>query len=253
MSIYFKQNPWGHFCLIEKDLISNTINKHNYWEPHLIYFYEKMIKPGDLVVDAGANIGFHTVQFAKLTTDKGKVISFEPQPLIYNVLTTNILLNNLTSIVEQHKLGLCDKATLRRMTPLSDQIFSEGCINYGGRGISNEGEEEVNTVLIDDFNFKRLDFLKMDIQGSELEALNGGLNTINKFKPIIFLENYKDNTKDQQAMNFLLELGYTCRRLIGNHNEDCILLDDKKHKEEKEIIINNQHFEYEENNILSTK
>ena len=60
MNIYFKETQFGHFCLIENDLISNCINNYGYWEQHLYHFYSQFIKQDDIIIDGGANIGFMT-------------------------------------------------------------------------------------------------------------------------------------------------------------------------------------------------
>jgi len=239
MNLYFKQSKYGHFCLIEKDLISNFINTHGFWEIHLYELYTHMINQTDIVLDAGANIGFNPIQFAKLANE-GKVIAFEPQPLIYNVLTVNILYNGATDVVEQHKLGLSNKVKNQKMTLLSKQFFSKDCINYGGRGIADEGEEEVKTTTIDNLNLNTLDFIKMDIQGSELDAIKGGINTITKNKPIIFLENSKSKESGVETLKILKDIEYICYRLTAGNKEDCVLIDRKKHKDIKDIMENNK-------------
>ena len=240
MNLIFKHSDFGYFCLIEKDLISNNINTTGVWEYHLYYFYSQFIKPDFIIVDGGANIGFHSVQFAKLANE-GKTYCFEPQSLIFNVLSTNILFNGLTDIIEQHKLGLGDKKEDLKMTPLEKQIFNPNCINWGGRGLtdSKEGEEKVQTVTLDSFNLPRLDFIKLDVQGFEYKAFIGGEKTIKKHLPIIFLENYPNKEEDQKTLQLLKDWGYISYRLLcTQYKEDCILLNPITHKTEIEFIKN---------------
>ena len=247
MNLIFKHSDFGYFCLIEKDLISNNINTTGVWEYHLYYFYSQFIKPDFIIVDGGANIGFHSVQFAKLANE-GKTYCFEPQPLIFNVLSTNILFNGLTDIIEQHKLGLGDKKEDLKMTPLEKQIFNPNCINWGGRGLtdSKEGEEKVQTVTLDSFNLPRLDFIKLDVQGFEYKAFIGGEKTIKKHLPIIFLENYPNKEEDQKTLQLLKDWGYISYRLLcTQYKEDCILLNPITHKTEIEFIKNQKQYLWE--------
>jgi FkbM family methyltransferase len=208
MNVYFKQTDFGQFCLLENDLISNCINEYGFWESHLYYLYSNFIKPNYVILDGGANLGFRTVVFASLAYE-GAVYSFEPQPLIFNILSTNVLLNGASNIVKQFRLGLSSSQGWLKMTPFSEQIFSQDCINYGGRGLteSEEGEESVKLTTIDSLEeLHRLDLIKLDIQGSELEAVRGGERTIREYEPIILLENYvsRDNSyKDQLKINNL--------------------------------------------------
>lgn len=246
MNIYFKESQFGHFCLIENDLISNCINNYGYWESHLYHFYSKFIKQNDIIVDGGANIGFHSIQFAKLA-NQGKVYCFEPQPLIFNVLSTNILINGATDIVRQFRLGLGNEEEKLKMTPLKEQIFSEDCINYGGRGLTNsdEGEEEVQLTSIDSLNLSKLNLIKLDVQGFELKTLLGGKNTITSNYPIIFIENYTNLESDKQVIALLKEWGYDIYRLLCTENqEDCIALYPSSHVEEIKFIETQQQIKW---------
>jgi FkbM family methyltransferase len=242
MNIYFKETQFGHFCLIENDLISNCINNYGYWENHLQYFYTQFIKPNDIIIDGGANMGFHSIQFAKLA-NQGKVYCFEPQPLIFNVLSTNILINGATDIVKQFRLGLGDKEEDLKMTPLSEQLFSENCINYGGRALTggDDGEEEVQLTTIDNLQLSKLNFMKLDVQGFELKTLLGGKNTIITYHPIIFIENYLNLEDDIKVIKLLEEWGYIIYRLsCTEQQEDCIALYPLNHIKEIEFIETQQ-------------
>lgn len=238
MNIYFKELQAGNFCLLEDDLISNSINAQGFWEPHLWYFYKEFIKPNYTIIDGGANLGFHSIQFAKLA-NKGNIYCFEPQPLIYNLLSTNSLLNGYSDIIKQYRLGLGDKLNQQlKMTPLKEQFFSENCINYGGRGLTdaNEGEEEVHLTTIDNLNLSKLDLIKLDVQGFEMNALKGGEKTIKNNYPLMFIENYPDSEQDQKVIDLVKEWGYEVYRLQISHNEDCIMVYPSKHQEEIKFI-----------------
>jgi FkbM family methyltransferase len=230
MSIYFKETNFGTFCLLEHDLISSFINNYGFWESHLYDLYSKLITPDSIILDGGANIGFHTVQFARLAY-KGKVYAFEPQSLIHNILSTNILINGLSDIVQQYKLGLSDKEAIETFTSMENPgvTMNEYCVNWGGRGFTEkDGKEEAITTTIDSFNITKLDFIKLDIQGFEYKALVGGINTIKKNMPTIFIENYDGRCTDYQIeqerapIDLLLNLGYKGYRMLIGNNDDCI-------------------------------
>ena len=235
ISLYFKESKYGQFCLIENDLISNCINSYGFWEEHLYYLYSQIIKEDFIVLDGGANLGFHTIQFAKLA-NKGKVHAFEPQNLIYNVLSSNILFNGLSDTVSQYKLGLSDIESVETFTSMKNPgvTMGEYCINWGGRGFTEkDGGEEAITTTIDSFNLPKLDFIKLDIQGFEYKALIGGINTIKNNMPTIFIENYdgrcEEKIKEQERapIDLLLELGYEGYRLLIGNGDDCIFTTNK--------------------------
>jgi len=170
--------------------------------------------------------------------NKGKVYSFEPQPLIFNLLYTNILLNGETDIVKQFRLGLGDKEENLKMEPLKNQSFSENCINYGGRGLTNieEGEEDVLLTTIDKLSLDKLDFIKLDVQGFEFKTLKGGEKTIKNNYPLMFIENYLESEQDKKVIELLKEWGYDNYRLDIGTKEDCILVYPDKHKSEIKFI-----------------
>ncbi len=84
------QTSFGNFLVNEYDLIGINILQHKSWEFHLYDFYSNVLTKNDICIDAGANLGFHTIQFGILSK---KVHAFEPQSLIYNQLCANILFN----------------------------------------------------------------------------------------------------------------------------------------------------------------
>lgn len=254
--------PYWDWCLIEEDLISVNIKNKGHWEDHLTLIYQNLIKSGDVVIDAGANIGGHTMNFAYSVGEQGKVIAFEPQSFIFNILTTNILLNNFSSRVNQYKLALSNTIKRGKMeaTEYREKLIktekgmygwhldgSPISVNYGGSGISNLNSlknkgENINIVTIDSLNLPKLNLIKIDIQGSELEALEGGVKTLNKFKPTIFIENYAHNglSKDIQVVNLLKSWGYIGYRLLILNQDDCIFFSENNHQ--KVLNILNKYF-----------
>jgi FkbM family methyltransferase len=217
----------GSFLVIQNDLIGNYIVTHGFWEPWLIEIYQKLIQPGDVILDAGANMGFHTVQFARLGK---KVYAYEPQPIIFNLLTANILLNGATEFVEQYRLGLSDTTGSIKIEPQVNDL--NGIVNFGGRGLTNDdnGEGYVELIKFD----KDVDVVKMDIQGSEIYALKGMEDVIDRCEPWFLIENYP-NENDKKVLDFLTAKGYIIYR-YEMKNEDCIAFKPEKHKRIKDIL-----------------
>lgn len=213
---------FGSFIVIGNDLIGRFINHHGFWEVHLLHIYTNFLKETDVVLDAGANLGFHTVNMAKKCKH---VYAFEPQPLMYNLLSTNILFGNCTHKVTQFKLGLGDKEELVKMQALKDFDEKDGTHNFGGRGISknDEGEELINVVAFDSLGLD-VTVIKMDIQGYELHALRGMLETVKRSLPWIMLENYmgEGHEDDEEVLKILFDLGYEIYRFKAISEEDCI-------------------------------
>ncbi|MHB1657603.1 MAG: FkbM family methyltransferase [Burkholderiales bacterium] len=140
------------------------------------YSYYDIIKPekGDIVIDGGGYLGDTALWFSKYIGEEGKVFCFEPFDSNFSVLIENINNNNIKNIISE-KFGLWSKETILK-------IKGTG----GGASVSKTGSN-INVVSIDKFvkdnKLQKVDFIKMDIEGAELEALKGCQQTIKKFKP----------------------------------------------------------------------
>ena len=231
----------GSFIIIENDLIGQFILRHGIWEGHLANIYSQLINETDVILDAGANIGFHTVQFARFGK---KVYAYDPQPTIFNLLSANILFNGATDKVEQFRLGLSDKPGSIRMEPVNKFDQPNGMHNFGGRGLTNDetGEESVELVTFD----KDVDVIKIDIQGSEIYAFKGMEQMIDRCQPWIMFENYEDGENDKKVLDFLLNKGYVIYRLMNNLNEDCFAFKPEldNHKKVKIVLESAEGYEY---------
>lgn len=155
---------------------------------------------GIVALDCGANIGVHTVEMAKHMTGWGEVISFEPQQRVYYALAGNVALNNCFNaqvifaavgkengtidvpVLDHQKFASFGGVTLR--DDLSDAGVNGG--NYVGQ--QSERKEPVNLVAIDSIGLERLDFMKIDVEGMELDVIEGAKETITKHRPIILAE-----------------------------------------------------------------
>jgi FkbM family methyltransferase len=232
--IQTQDKGFGSFIVVENDLIGRFINHYGFWEAHLWAIYSKLILPDDIILDAGANIGFHAVQFAKLGK---KVYAYDPQPLVFNLLCANILFNEVTDKIEQYRLGLSDTPGTIKMQPLSQFDEKNGCHNFGGRGLTKEddGEEVVELVTFD----KDVDVIKIDIQGSEIYAFRGMEQMLDRCEPWIMFENYEGQENDELVLDFLLNKGYTVYRSMIGNKEDCYAFKNiDKHQKVKETLQN---------------
>jgi FkbM family methyltransferase len=153
--------------------LGTYFNMGKQFEPEETGFVINNIKKGDTVFDIGANIGYFTTLFSKIVGESGQVFSFEPNPTAFKQLQRNLDLNNLKA-----------KLYLNAVSEEVDFITIEESSNLGGSKIrlreSSEAQNNpvsIKTIVIDQFieenNIKSVDFLKIDIEGSELMALKG--------------------------------------------------------------------------------
>ncbi len=156
---------------------------------------------GVVAVDCGANVGVHTIEWAKRMTGWGVVLAFEAQERIYYALAGNIALNNCFNARAIHAAVASQPGTMKMPTPNYLVPSSFGSLElrkrenteFIGQAIdySESKMVDVRTISLDSFNFPRLDLIKMDVEGMELDALAGGVNCIGNYHPILLVEMIK--------------------------------------------------------------
>lgn len=186
---------YGKFtCFSEDKHICNSILKNNNWEIDLSYEIEKYYKSNTLFIDVGANYGTHSLYIAnkiKKNNETGKVYSFEIQSKIYNLLLKNIRDNNLDSIIIPIFNGLGNTHAIIDLIIPKDYDLHE---NPGGISLLNNNynttDEKISTSIItlDSLNLDMISVMKIDVEGYEIQVLEGAINTIKKNKPYIILE-----------------------------------------------------------------
>lgn len=194
-----------------------------------IDLFSKIIKKGDTVLDIGANIGLMTVPFSKMVGQNGKVVSFEPQSKIYYILCSNVVINNLNN-VDLHNLAVGD-SNQTLFLPNVDYTKSN---NFGGISLSSNGSLEVTQIKLDDLSIEKINFIKVDVEGMELNVLMGSTNILKKHRPILYIENDRKE-KSENLLNFLFSNEYQCYWHVSNlfnlnnHKKNSINVFDKNY------------------------
>ena len=162
---------------------------------------EDLIHPHTFVIEAGANIGTHTIPMAQRAAT---VYAFEPQRLVYQALCANNALNQLTNVFAwQAALG----AQQGRM--FMPELDPRKIYNFGGVSMqSRPTSEAVMQIVIDDLGIQQCGLLKIDVEGMELEVLRGAVKLIAKHRPYIYIENDRKE-KSQALIAYLQNCGYT--------------------------------------------
>lgn len=171
---------------------------------------------GVVAVDCGANLGVHTVEWAKHMTGWGVVLAFEAQERIYYALAGNIAINNCFNARAIHAAVTSQPGTMKMPKPdyLTNSSFGSlelkkrDNTEFIGQAIdySEEKMVDVRTVNLDSLNFHRLDLVKIDVEGMELEVLAGAAKCIGANRPILLVEVLKTDAGALRA--WLDDLGY---------------------------------------------
>lgn len=148
------------------------------YERQEIRLLEKYVKKGWICLDIGANIGFYTLTLSKLVGEDGKIYAIEPSQSNYKKLNDNIAINNLDNCITSN-IALSSKSGEFLFSVSPNQNSGWGRL---GKWKSAQSEVIVNVNTLDDFvifnNISNIDFLKIDIEGHELEFLQGAKNTL---------------------------------------------------------------------------
>ena len=205
--VYFIARP--KFEDLARFLFSKAVAK---WEPISIF------KPTEkeIIVDVGANVGYYTVNLAPLVR-KGKVISIEADPESCEILKTNCKLNNLSN-VEIYNCAAADKkgeVTLYQSDTHSgiNSIFLENSPDLKNKNTV------VQTVTLDSLleNEKRIDWMKVDVEGAELSVLRGAKDTLQKTKRILIEIHehilQENNENPEEVIEILEKNGFSVKLL----------------------------------------
>ena len=154
--------------------------------------FRQMARPGNVVVEAGANLGAHTVFFARHVGSTGRVIAFEPQRVIFQTLCANLALNSLTN-VECYQQAVGDTPGMLLVPPLDYTQDN----NFGGLALGGFTQgEPVPVVTLDSLQLPRLNVLKIDVEGMEQSVLRGATETLARCRPILYVENDRADRSD---------------------------------------------------------
>ncbi|MBB7735352.1 FkbM family methyltransferase, partial [Escherichia coli] len=102
MRTFVKELKWGKFILLRGDMISNYASNYGEWCEVEVELYRTLLSENSNIIEIGANIGLHTIPLSRICS-KGKVICFEPQPPIFNMLCGNLALNNILNVIPYNK------------------------------------------------------------------------------------------------------------------------------------------------------
>jgi FkbM family methyltransferase len=181
------------------------------YEPHTTDYIRRNVKKGDIVLDIGAHVGYYTLLFAELVGPEGIVFAFEPNPDVMKVLEYNVKANGYDNIVllVQKAVGASNEKAKLFVPEVTDAASLKPMT--GVRRVY-----EVEQVCLDDYGIMMAHFVKMDIEGGELDALRGMSNLL-RHHPRLVIEFCPEilGHHDAEAMMNMLE-GYTITGMDRN-------------------------------------
>ena len=178
--------------------IGQSFEKYGEYGEEEVQLMRNFIDSDSVVFDVGANIGALTVPLAIAA---GTVVAFEPQPEVFELLKLNCTEHHNVVV---NNLGLGSRNT-KMYVPKIDYSTTG---NFGGVSLCEDKQDTVVDVAkLDDYMAGVCDLIKIDVEGMELEVLKGGTDTIKRCKPILYVENDREE-KSADLISYLMQLGY---------------------------------------------
>ena len=221
--------------LDSKDSLGLSFNK--YYELNETQYILNNIKDDMHIIDIGANIGYYTTLFCKKAI-KGTIYAFEPDLENFNLLKKNTSKNNFSNVKLFNKA--CGEVCCEKELYLSSH-------NKGDHRLydvinENRNRVQVNVVTLDSLlsGIKRLDFVKIDIQGYELQALKGAIGLLKRFKPTVLSEFWPEglkinNISPQEYIDFFYHIDYEIYSIDSFYIDSKVI---KLNKKSLESLVN---------------
>lgn len=200
------------------DIICNQIKNNEIYQSEIVDLAKQYVEENTAVLDVGSNFGQLTVEFSKLKKNV-LVYSFEAQEFVFKLLKKNVNINKCNAKCFYNLVGNENK-TIKIKTTSLDRFSTWGSNNI----IITDDDKKFNyikAIKIDDLNIKeKISFMKIDVQGKDLDVLKGAKQTILKNKmPILFeYEKIFENVygyKFKDFENFIYEINYKIQLKSG--------------------------------------
>ena len=184
------------------EYVGGSLDRYGEFSELEAHHFADLIKPGMMVLEIGANIGAHTVHLAKLVGKNGRVVAFEAQRVIFQMLCANLALNGIENT---HVKCLAVGAVAGEiMVPRVDYRADN---NFGAISLGGDDGDVVEMIAIDNLNLPACHMIKIDVEGMEKEVLDGARQTITRFRPYLYVENDRPD-KHAELISALLDLDY---------------------------------------------
>ena len=206
-----------------RDLVTQSILLDGIWEPESTHVVETL-QEGDIFIDVGAQVGYYSLVASRRVGRTGRVVSVEPNPPTIERLQRNIRLNNATNVTIQQVACTDTEKTLHFF---QSNVANTGESSFSEKNAHSKREIEVRGVPLDSIvrtlDLRRIDLVKIDVEGAELEVLRGMKESLAKYRPKLIVELQKETLENlgaslEEVYEFFRANGYTLQRHIDRDN-----------------------------------
>ncbi len=218
-TVALRHEFYGDLRLFANDpaISQHLLDGRTIWEEYLVAQFARHFPVGRNVIDAGANLGLHSIALAKLAKHGEKVFAFEPHPEIFPLTQSNCAAYPNVRCIPQ-------AASDTRHTVYMNSIH--GLSNQAGADVHEQGDDSmfaVPAVPIDSLDLPDIGLMKIDVEHHEIECIRGARETIRRDKPILFVEVYGGHdiatappeiaAEIRARIQFICDLGYDAQCL----------------------------------------
>lgn len=189
--------------------IGRSLDLYGEWSEGEAELFRKVVKPGDVVIEAGANVGALTIPLAKIVGDTGRVHAFEPQKDNFECLALNV--TPLRNVTLWPNALASSRYRISYETVDLDKVCNLGSTELSTHRAAVPANSHITTTIDEVFPFASVSFIKADVEGMELEILQGAVATVDRCRPILYVED--DREQNSAALRaWLISHGYRLYR-----------------------------------------
>jgi FkbM family methyltransferase len=180
-------------CLFQAEALVKTGKTHIEDELNNIFAIVDTLHNEAVIVDGGTNAGFFTIPVAHRTQGRNiRIVSFEPQRQLFQAVGGSLALNGYDHVY-LHNVGLGSEPGIAQLPKIDYSVAQDfGTVQLSDKTTVNEdgwmNDRVVDITSIDAMDLPRLDFFKLDVEGYEVSALQGAINTIKQHRPWMWIE-----------------------------------------------------------------
>jgi FkbM family methyltransferase len=179
------ETRWGGILLIDsrESVLGPALLLKGLWEPDVTRWFQETLRPGQVLVDVGANIGYYSVLGSKLVGNAGHVFAVEAHPRMAELLHRNVIVNALHNVTTLHKAAWSSHDVLEfHMRRHFAANSSAGSLGTEGLQTLDDTEDlvKVEAEPLDDMlsDAPSVDVIKIDVEGAEVQVVNGLVRTL---------------------------------------------------------------------------
>jgi len=189
--------------------LGRSLDLYGEWSEGEAELFRKVVKPGDVVIEAGANIGALTIPLAKIAGDGGEVHAFEPQKDNFDCLAWNV--RSLPNVTLWPRALASSQYAISYAVVDLDKVCNLGSTELSTHRGAVPANSHITTTIDEIFPFAPVSFIKADVEGMELDILQGAERTIDRCRPILYVEDDREE-KSAALRAWLISHGYRLYR-----------------------------------------